>query len=398
MKHTLFPETTLDFGPSAFVPEGERAPLHQVAGRKAAQLRSEVRRLCPRKPGVYAMVDGQGEVLYIGKAKNLRARLLSYFRPRSRGPRGGRILRHTSSIAWEVNPSEFAALLRELELIRRWRPRGNVQGQPLRRRLAFVCLGGSPAPYVYLSRRPWVKVLARFGPVPAGPRAAEAVRRVNDVWQLRDCPAPQEMVFTDDAELFPGPRTAGCLRHEIGACLGPCAAACARTEYTRRVQAVRAFLEGTDGAMLTALEQDMTAAAAVQAFERAAVLRDRLEALRWLWDKLAHLLLVLEKYSFINPIRGTNGRMWWYLIHRGRTVTVFPEPQTADQRRSAAKKLREVYWQEARTLDSHEHLDGMLVVTSWFRRHPCEKRKTLAPAEALRRCDGTNFLDVEPAV
>src|SRR5262249_32652426 len=159
------------------------------------------------------------------------ARLLSYFRPNSRDPKAGRILDQTRVLVWETAPSEFAALLRELELIRRWQPRFNVQGQPRRRRRVYVCLGRRPAPYAFLAPRPASTVLAGFGPVPSGERAREAVRRVNDWYGLRDCPQAQEMVFAEQKELFPVLRAAGCLRHEIGTCLGPCAAACTQAAY-----------------------------------------------------------------------------------------------------------------------------------------------------------------------
>src|ERR1700739_4950098 len=72
---------------------------------------ARIRQDCPRRPGVYGMVDARGEVIYVGKAKSLRARLMSYFRPRSRDPKAGRILEAARRIAWELLPREFAALL-----------------------------------------------------------------------------------------------------------------------------------------------------------------------------------------------------------------------------------------------------------------------------------------------
>src|SRR5205823_6722999 len=139
--------------------------------------------------------DAAGELVYVGKAKSLRSRLLSYFRPNSRDPKAGRILEVTRLIAWEPAADEFAALLRELELIRRWQPRFNVQGQPRRWRRAYVCVGRRPAPYVFLAGRPPATAFALFGPVPAGRQAREGVRRVNDWFRLRDCPQAQAMVF-----------------------------------------------------------------------------------------------------------------------------------------------------------------------------------------------------------
>ena len=115
------------------------------------------------------------------------------------------------------------------------------------------------------------------------------MRRLNDSFALRDCPHKQEMIFADQGELFPQPCAAGCIRYEIGTCLGPCAAVCTRTAYAERVAAVCAFLEGKDTSLLAGLERDMAAASAELAFERAAALRDRWQALQWLHVHLTRL-------------------------------------------------------------------------------------------------------------
>src|SRR5919204_1285873 len=142
--------------------------------------------MCPRQPGVYGMLDPGGRLIYVGKAKSLRARLLSYFRPRSRDPKAGRIVQEARYVVWERSADEFAALLRELELIRRWQPRHNVQGQPRRRRRVYVCVGRAPAPYAFLAGQPPRRALRCFGPVPGARRASESVRQVNNWFGLRD--------------------------------------------------------------------------------------------------------------------------------------------------------------------------------------------------------------------
>jgi excinuclease ABC subunit C len=311
----LFPcRRFTSFGPSQLHPLPEPPALCRFHGSRASILRQHIREHGPRCPGVYGMVSARGELIYVGKAKSLRARLLSYFRPRSRDPKAGRILAQTRCIVWEAVPSEFAALLRELELIRRWQPHFNVQGQPRRRRRVYVCLGRQPAPYVFLSRRAPAGALGCFGPVPAAWQAQMSVRWLNDAFRLRDCPQSQEMLFAEQAELFPVPRAAGCLRHEIGTCLGPCAGACTRAEYGESVRRVRAFLEGTQLEFLDRLAQDMHQASAAQAFERAAALRDRLIALRWLHERLDRLRQIHLGDPVIYPLPGQDGQPWWYLI------------------------------------------------------------------------------------
>jgi len=167
------------------------------------------------------MIDAAGELIYVGKAKSLRARLLGYFRPKSRDEKAGKIIKETRRLVWELAGSEFAALLRELELIRRWQPRFNVQGQPRRHRRCYVCIGRRPAAYAFVAATPPSTAAASFGPVPGPRKARESARRLNDWFRLRDCPQKQTMVFADQGELFPLVRAPGCIRHDIGQCLAP---------------------------------------------------------------------------------------------------------------------------------------------------------------------------------
>lgn len=332
------------------------------------------------------MVDSHGELIYVGKAKNLRVRLLSYFRRRGRGKKATRIMAQTTTLLWECCPSEFAALLRELELIRRWRPRWNVQGQPLRRRMAFVCLGRQPASHVFLTRRPPATALATFGPLPAGRRALAAVCRVNDLFRLRDCPQAQEMVFPDQRELFPVERPPGCLRYEIGTCLGPCTGTCARKDYGVQVRAARAFLAGTGRACLQELTLAMNAAGQAQQFERAAALRDKLAALEWLTTYLDRLSQARATMSFVYPVRTAEQHLW-YLIHAARTTKIIEAPRDSATARRARDALRSIYaLPSAELLESHEHLDGMMLVMAWFRKYPNELKKTLTFQQALAAC------------
>jgi excinuclease ABC subunit C len=365
------------FGPHALSPFAAAPPLTVVNGRRPGRLRDKVRKNGPRRPGVYGMVDAAGELIYVGKAKCLRTRLLSYFRPNSRDPKAGRILEHTRTIVWEPAPSEFAALLRELELIRRWQPRCNVQGQPRLYRRTYLCVGRPPAPYVFLAARPPATAKFAFGPVPGGEKARTAARRLNDWFGLRDCPQAQPMVFADQRELFPVLRAPGCLRHEIGQCLAPCAAACSRAEYKAQVRDVLAFLDGSDPSPLTALERQMTEASAALSFERAAALRDKLDVLQWLNSHLQRLRDAARQ-SFVYAVPGHDGPVLWYLIDQGRVQRV----AAADQVRAA---LTAVYGQrrERTAPPTVDEIDEILLVSAWFRRHTAERERTFSPEQVM---------------
>lgn len=385
----LFPcKTFTGFGPNSLETHPTTPPVRTITVPRGSALRQHVRVQCPRLPGVYGMLDGDGVLIYVGKAKCLRSRLLSYFRTKSRDPKAGRILRPTRTLVWEVAPSEFGALLRELELIRRWRPRFNVQGQPKRGRRVFVCVGGKPAPYLFLSAQPPKAASVCYGPVRAGRHVVDAVRRLNDWYRLRDCPQAQQMVFADQGELFPTPRTAGCLRLEIGTCLGPCAAACTQPAYAAQVRAVRGFLAGTDLSPIERLEREMQAASASLEFERAAALRDRLESIRWLHEQLERLRGTCAKTSFVYPITGQDGVKLWYLIHGGRVVLVTPPPTDTITCKAAASAIEKVYQHTHSAFSSPRptEMDGVFLVASWFRRYPEQRAATLSPAKALSQC------------
>jgi excinuclease ABC subunit C len=249
----------------------------------------------------------------------------------------------------------------------------------------YVCLGRRPAPYAFVAAKPAGTALACYGPLPGRARAREAVRRLNDWFGLRDCPQTQPMVFAEQRELFPLPRTPGCLRHEIGTCLGPCAAACTQADYARTVAAAVDFLEGRDGTPLEVLGRDMSAASAALAFERAAALRDRLEALRWLSDHLDRLRQA-ARHSFVYPVAGAGGESW-YLLRRGVVRACVPAPGDEAGRRAAVAALAAVYQaRDAAGPPGVEEVDGVLLVASWFRRHPAERACVLEPPAALARC------------
>lgn len=379
---TLFPVDTFSgFGPTAARPATFEPALGRVKSRKSIKLRAGVRADAPKQPGVYGMLGKHGDLIYVGKAKSLRARLMSYFRE-SRDPKAGRILQHTHTLVWETVPDEFGALVRELELIRRHRPRFNVLGQPGRQRYCYVCLGRTPAPYAYVSRAPTGKDLGVYGPFTSANRASEAVRRLNDWYRLRDCAQTMTMHFAEQAELFPQERSAGCLRLEIGTCVGPCAGACTRNGYGSHVRSAKRFLDGSDDKPLKELSAMMLAASEAMEFERAASIRDRLAEMEWLWEKLNWLRQARKENTFVYPLAGPDGRIVWYLIHRGRVRGACYRPTCESSLEIARTLLGDVFTMDPGPGVTPGQVDHVLLVASWFRKNPDEKAGLLAPADA----------------
>jgi excinuclease ABC subunit C len=247
-----------------------------------------------------------------------------------------------------------------------------------------VCIGRRPAAYAFTAAKPPATATAAFGPVPGARKAREAVRRLNDWFRLRDCPQKQTMVFADQKELFPIALAPGCIRHEIGQCLAPCAAACTRAEYAFHVEAAVDSLNGKDHTPVEHLQREMTAAATALQFERAAVLRDRLDALEWLAKHLERLRQAV-RHSFIYPVASDEGRTTWYLIRDGRVRAALPAPTNDEERQAVRWKLEEVYQggPSMGGLPGLNEVDGVLLVAGWFRRHREERTRGIDVATRL---------------
>jgi excinuclease ABC subunit C len=333
------------------------------------------------------MINAEGELIYVGKSKALRNRLLSYFGKRSGPSKSRRIIGRAKRVVWEQAPHELAALVRELELIHRWRPPYNVRGQP-KRRWVYLGLGRGPAPYVYLAARPSPRDQMLFGPVRGKRRYRPVVRALNDCFGLRNCSRRVPIAFSDQLELFGDRRTAACLRYDFGTCLGPCRGACSRREYERRVRGVGAFLRGDDLSLLGRLEQAMQTAAGAQKYERAAALRDTWEELGALANQLQRLRRARRRLSLVYPMPGYDGRQSWWLIRHGQVVAATAPPRHCASVQECLGLIRRVYSAGQSMPLEHrpEDLDMIHLMAAWFRDHPGEMERTLSPEDALSLC------------
>ncbi|MBN9118056.1 MAG: GIY-YIG nuclease family protein [Planctomycetes bacterium] len=384
----LFADDFDGFGPSRFRPADEEPPVRELRGKRPSKLKRGVKKHGPKLPGVYGMIDNRDRLIYVGKAKNLRSRLLSYFRENSRDPKAGKIISQTRRLVWEQCGDELAALLRELELIQRIRPKYNVQGVPGFQRHHYLCIGKPPAAFVYITAKPTGKELAVYGPFVKRWRSDDAARRLNDWFKLRDCADTVAMNFAEQGELFDHDRAAKCLRFELGTCSGPCAGGCTQKDYAVGVRAAKAFLDGRNRSLLKVLREQMEAAAAAFEFEKATSLRDKLLAVQWIDDRLTLLRHARDQNSFVYPLTGTDGRSRWYLIHRGEVQAV-AYPPTADTAAGVARLLAATFTDHpAPAVLSDVAVDSVLLVAGWFRKHADERSKLLTRARAQAECAG----------
>jgi excinuclease ABC subunit C len=341
------------------------------------QLRLRVRALAENRPAVYRMSDVNGRILYVGKAKQLRNRLLTYFRASYPDDKAARILYAASDIAWDYVPSEFAAYLTELRQIRRFRPHFNRRGN-LTRRSVLIKVSSGPAPRVYAGGTASREDQRCYGPFHSLARTLEAVRTLNDLLGLRDCAAHMPVVFAGQGDLFDSARQAGCLRHEFGFCSGPCAGFVTEESYRRRVEAAMAFLEGRSLAPIDRVVRSMQEAAEAARFEVAARWREKFEQLEWLLAATSRARTAIELLTFVYRDPGTHGDDRVYLIRQGTVKAVFPDPITPIEREALRGVVARVAEDQPAApsplpLDA---IDEILLVMAWFRAHPEALRRT----------------------
>jgi excinuclease ABC subunit C len=244
---------------------GDEASGPLAAGR-AAILRFA--RLAPAAPGVYRMIDRAGEVLYVGKAKNIRKRVIAYARPTGHDTRIERMIASTAGLEFVSTATETEALLLEANLIKRLRPRFNVLLRDDKSFPYILITGDHPAPQIMKHRGARARRGDYFGPFASAQAVHRTLNALERAFLIRSC---SDAVYES--------RTRPCLLHQIKRCAAPCTGEIALADYAALVREARGFLAGRSGAVRAELAGEMEKAAEVLDFERAAAYRDRLAAL-----------------------------------------------------------------------------------------------------------------------
>ena len=225
-------------------------------------------RHAPRGPGVYLMRDGAGEILYVGKARDLKARIRAYFARTDARAMIPFLVSRIRDVEFILTGTEKEALILENNLIKEHRPHYNVYFRDDKSYYNIRIDPSEPFPRFQLVRRPKKDGARYFGPYPSGGAAKETLRFLQTILSLRSC---------RDRELKA--RRRPCLEYEIGRCSAPCVGRIEPGEYQRLVKDGIAFLEGRERALIDDLRIRMNQAAEELRFEEAVVLRDRTAAI-----------------------------------------------------------------------------------------------------------------------
>jgi excinuclease ABC subunit C len=225
-------------------------------------------KLAPKGPGVYRMLDQQGDVLYVGKAKSIRKRLLSYARPTAYDPRIERMIAATASLEFVSTATETEALLLEANLIKRLRPRFNVLLRDDKSFPYILITGDHWAPQILKHRGARARQGSYYGPFASVWAVNRTITALQRAFLIRSC-----------SDGFFESRTRPCLLYQIKRCSGPCTREIDFAEYSELVREANAFLSGKSRTVKEELAAEMEKASQAQDYERAAIYRDRLAAL-----------------------------------------------------------------------------------------------------------------------
>jgi len=312
----------------------------------------------PEEPGVYRMLDGEGRLLYIGKAKNLRRRVTSYFtNSSSHSDKVLDLVRTVCEVTHEQTGSELEAALREAELIRTLKPPYNRLSKHLPR-VAFLKLTVSNSyPRLALTAKPGSDRALYVGPFRSREFAEKAQRLLARHFGLRTCLG----------NLSPDPTFSPCLSGQIGACTAPCAGRVSREDYGAQVSAFLGFLTGEDTTLRDGLVKKRDRLAAELRFEGAAHAQQDIQLLEQILHVHSRLhWIVTRAHAFLLLPSREPGAAQAYLVLNGRLIAG-GLVRTREDFTSFATLTRERFMLDRDTPLRPEEIDSSVILAAWLR-------------------------------
>ncbi|MDG0816227.1 excinuclease ABC subunit UvrC [Bdellovibrio svalbardensis] len=255
-----------------------------MASSKFEEVRDKVKEF-PTQSGVYLMKGPADKIIYIGKAKNLRNRVRSYFTDsKDHSPKTRLLVSHILEVEYILTKTEVEAFLLEASLIKKHRPKYNIRLRDDKSYPYIRFSWGDDFPRLYLARKVKKDGSLYFGPYTSGFAVQGTIKFLNRTFKIRDCTDP--MFKT---------RTRPCMTYQIGRCTAPCVKYVTQDEYRGEVEGAKLFLKGQNRKVLKTMKEKMMGAAEEEKFEVAARLRDSIEAIKSILQKQAVINDTTEK-------------------------------------------------------------------------------------------------------
>ncbi len=265
----------------------------------------------PDRPGVYLMKDAKGRVIYVGKAASLRSRVRSYFQEsRPRDPKTEALVGQIRDLEYIVTGNELEALILESNLIKKHRPRYNIILRDDKHYPFLKLTTNEDFPRLIVARRVAKDGAEHFGPFYPATAMRETLRLVRQLFPLRTCRITVN-----------GSLERPCIQHHIHRCNAPCTGRESREEYWRTVRDVERFLEGKRDDLVKELTREMEDAAAGLRFERAAALRDQVQALNTIRERQKIISTDEADQDILGVARqGSQACVQIFFVRRGRLL------------------------------------------------------------------------------
>lgn len=250
----------------------------------------------PLSPGVYIYKDARGRILYVGKAKVLRRRVLSYFRPAGLAPKTVAMLGKAESIEYFTTNTEKEALLLEASLIKKHRPPYNIVLRDDKNYVLFRVNPKNPFPRLEVVRRVRKDGSRYYGPFTSALAARETWKLLHRAFPLRRC---NDRMMKN--------RVRPCLYHHMGQCPAPCMGLADQKEYAKSVHKICDLLSGNSGELISGMKEEMEAAAEELNFEKAACLRDQIAAISKTVERQAAILPGMKDLDAVGVYQSEKG-------------------------------------------------------------------------------------------
>ncbi len=273
-------------------------------------LKEKVSKL-PTNPGVYQFLDANGIIIYIGKAKNLKNRVSSYFIKTNQSSKTMVLVRKIRDLRYVVVDSEQDALLLENNLIKKYKPRYNILLKD-DKTYPWICITNEPFPRVFITRKFVRNGSEYFGPYTSAKFAHTLISLIKSLYKLRTC-----NLSINKSNIYDG-KYKVCLEYHIGNCLAPCVGKVSEEEYLDFIAQIRSILKGNISTVLEAMNDKMKEFSISMQFEKAQELKEAIEALKThqakstivrtsIHDMDVFSYIEEDKYAYVNYLRIVHG-------------------------------------------------------------------------------------------